>query len=71
MLVLGMDAAPSPDSPPVASPRRTPSADFFVLFFKTIAEINPTDTYFQDLAPLCHVSPVGATHEAVTPYALT
>jgi hypothetical protein len=43
---------------------------YFGPFLKKITEINPTETYFQHLAPLSHVSSVGVTHEGVVPFAL-
>jgi hypothetical protein len=39
-------------------------------FFKKNQEMNPAETYFQDLAISSRVSPVGATHERVVPCAL-
>jgi hypothetical protein len=41
-----------------------------VLFEKKNLEMNPTETYFQDLALLSHASPVSTTNEGVAPCAL-
>jgi hypothetical protein len=43
---------------------------FWPPFLKKNQEMNPAETYFQDLAISSRVSPVGATHERVMPCAL-
>jgi hypothetical protein len=52
-----------------------PSIPYFfcilTFFLKKNLEMNLAETYFQDLAPLSCVSPVGTPHEGVTPCALT
>jgi hypothetical protein len=42
----------------------------YTLVMIIIQEMNPAETYFQDLAHLRRASPVDATHEGVTPCAL-
>jgi hypothetical protein len=42
---------------------------YFDLFLKN-PEINPTEIYFQNLAPLSRADRTGVTHEGVTPFAL-
>jgi hypothetical protein len=44
---------------------------FWSFLKKKILEMNPTETYFQDLALLSHASPVSTTNEGVAPCALT